>query len=109
MNDLDFEIPLTSFSFLSFSIRLKQFHETHNVLLFFPAESAEQSTVLLVHDPSSPSASPPPVEKERLLDEVSKDLLKLAKDAADVKSEVVSVEARWHEAVKGQGGTTLNA
>jgi len=89
--------------------RLKQFHEAHNIQVFFPPESVEQSSVLLVYDPLSPSASPSPVEKERHLEEVSKDLLKLAKDAADVKSETISVEARWHEAVKGQGGTTLNA
>jgi hypothetical protein len=88
---------------------VKQFHETHNVQVFFPPESAEQSSVLLVYDPLSPSASLSPVEKERHLEEVSKDLLKLAKDAADVKSEIISVDARWHEAVKGQGGTTLNA
>lgn len=91
------------------SIRLKQFHEAHNVQVFFPPESAEQSSILLVYDPLLPSASPSPIEKERHLEEVSKDLLKLAKDAADVKSETISVEIRWHEAVKGQGGTTLNA
>ena len=77
--------------------------------VFFPPESAEQSSVLLVYDPFSASASPSPVEKERHLQEVSRDLLKLAKDAADVKSETIHVETRWHEAVKGQGGTTLNA
>jgi len=91
------------------SHRLKQFHEVHNVQVFFPPESAEQSTVLLVYDPSTNSASPSPVEKKQHLEEVSNDLLKLAKDAGDVKSEVVSVEARWHEAVQGHGGTTLNA
>jgi hypothetical protein len=89
--------------------RIKQYHEAHNVQAFFPPESAEKSLVLLVYDPLSPSASPSPIEKERHLDEVSKDLLKLAKDAADVKSEIISIDARWHEAVKGPGGTTLNA
>lgn len=43
------------------------------------------------------------------MDDVSKELLKMAKDAADVKSEVVSVDKRWHDSVVGQGGTTLNA
>lgn len=33
----------------------------------------------------------------------------MAKDAADVKSETIAVEARWHDAVKGKDGTTLNA
>ncbi|EGO25375.1 hypothetical protein SERLADRAFT_368777 [Serpula lacrymans var. lacrymans S7.9] len=89
--------------------KLKQFHEVHNVQVFFPAETAEESSVLLVYDPSSPSASLSPVEKEKHLEEVSKELLKLAKDAADVKSQTVSVEKRWHEAVVGTGGTTLNS
>jgi hypothetical protein len=43
------------------------------------------------------------------LEEVSKELLKLAKDAADVKSDIVPVDKKWHDAVVGQGGTTLNA
>ncbi|KAJ6596649.1 SCP160 protein [Mycena sp. CBHHK59/15] len=89
--------------------KLKQFHETHNVQAFFPPESAEQSTVLLVYDPLSPNASPSPDEKKRHLEEVAKEILKFAKDAADVKSETIAVEKRWHDAVVGKGGTTLNA
>ena len=89
--------------------RLKQFHEVHNVNIYFPPEFAEQSSVLLVYDPFSPNASPSPDEKKRHLDDVTKELQKLAKDAADVKSQTIPVEKRWHEAVVGQGGTTLNA
>lgn len=92
-----------------FSYRLKQFHEAHNVQVYFPAEAAEQSSVLLVYDPLSPNASPSPDEKKRHLDEVSKEILKLAKDAADVKRELIPVEKRWHDAVVGADGTTLNA
>jgi hypothetical protein len=57
----------------------------------------------------SPSASPSPDEKRKHLEEVAKEILKLAKEAADVKSETVVVDKRWHEAVLGRGGTTLNA
>ncbi|KAJ7091167.1 hypothetical protein C8R44DRAFT_891570 [Mycena epipterygia] len=89
--------------------KLKQFHESHNVQVFFPPESAEQSTVLLVYDPLSANASPSPDEKKKHLEEVAKEILKFAKDAADVKSETVAVEKRWHGAVVGFGGTTLNA
>lgn len=89
--------------------RLKQFHDVHNVQVYFPSEASEQSTVLLVYDPLSPSASPSPDEKTKHLEEVEKELLKLVKDAADVKSESIAVEKRWHDAVVGQGGTTLNA
>lgn len=89
--------------------RLKQFYEAHNVQVYFPGETSESSLVLLVYDPFSLSASPIPDEKKRHLDEVEKEMLKLAKDAADVKTEVIPVEKRWQDAVVGKGGTTLNA
>ncbi|KAG6885973.1 hypothetical protein C0993_006900 [Termitomyces sp. T159_Od127] len=88
---------------------LKQFHDAHNIMVIFPNEALEQSTVVLVYDPSTASASSSPDDKQKHLDDVEKEILKLAKDAADVKSEKISVEARWHDAVVGQGGTTLNA
>ncbi|TFK44402.1 hypothetical protein BDQ12DRAFT_641030 [Crucibulum laeve] len=89
--------------------KLKQFHDAHNVQVYFPVESAESSTVLLVYDPFSANASSSPDEKKKHLDDVEKEILKLAKDAADVKSETITVDKRWHEAVVGQSGTTLNA
>lgn len=49
------------------------------------------------------------MEKAKHLDEVEKELRKLAKDAADVKSETLVVDKKWHDAIIGQGGTTLNA
>ena len=89
--------------------RLKAFNEVHNVHVYFPAENSEISSVLLAYDPFSASASPIPDEKKKHLDAVEKELLKLAKEAADVKSELITVEKRWHDAVNGYGGTTLNA
>lgn len=77
--------------------------------MFFPPESQEQSSILLVYDPTTPSASPVPVEKAKHLDDVEKEIVKMAREAADVKSESISVEKKWHEAVVGTSGTTLNA
>lgn len=57
----------------------------------------------------APSASPLPDEKKKHLDDVEKELFKMAKDAADVRSEIVAVDKRWHDAIVGHGGTTLNA
>ena len=54
-------------------------------------------------------ASPSPVEKAQKLEEVEAELLKMAKDAADVKTQSITVEKKWHEAVVGKDGTTLNA
>lgn len=91
------------------TLRIKAFHDVHNVSVFFPPESAEQSSVLLVYDPYSPSASLSPVDKAKGLEDVEKELLKMAKDAADVKTQSITVEKKWHEAVVGKDGTTLNA
>lgn len=79
------------------------------MLVYFPPESAEQSLVLLVYDPFSPSASPSPLDKAQKLEEVEKELLKMAREAADVKTQTVTVEKKWHDAVIGYNGTTLNA
>lgn len=84
-------------------------HDAHNVLVIFPNEAAEISTVVLVYDPLSTSASLIPDEKKKHLDDVEKEVLKMVKDAADVKSQSVTVEKRWHDAIVGHGGTTLNA
>lgn len=89
--------------------RIKAFHDNQNVLVYFPPEEAEQSLVLLVYDPFSPSASPSPLDKAQKLEEVEKELLKMAREAADVKSQTITVEKKWHDAVIGRNGTTLNA
>ncbi|KAI0695460.1 hypothetical protein BC835DRAFT_1306012 [Cytidiella melzeri] len=89
--------------------KIKAFHENQNVLVYFPAESLEQSLVLLVYDPFSPSASPSPLDKAQKLEEVEKELLRMARDAADVKSQNVLVSKKWHEAIVGRNRTTLNA
>jgi KH domain len=95
---------------LTWLSRIKQFHDAHNVIVYFPPESAESSTIVLVYDPlSAVAASASPAEKAQHLDEVEKELKKLAKDAADVKSETLIVDKKWHDAIIGQGGTTLNA
>ncbi|KAH9485184.1 Vigilin 1 [Psilocybe cubensis] len=91
------------------SKKIKQFHDVHNVQAYFPSESLESSHILLVYDPLSTGASLSPDEKKKHLDDVEKELLKLARDAADVKTETIEVDKRWHDAVVGNGGTTLNA
>ena len=66
--------------------------------------------VLLAHDPLNLSpAAPSSAQKQAHLDDVQKELLKMAADAADVKSETIQVESKWHSAVVGKSGTTLNA
>lgn len=78
-------------------------------MLFFPPEAEEKSAVLLVYDPTSSTASRSPSDKKKHVEEVEKELLKMARDAADVKSKVIMVDKKWHAAVAGKDGTTLNA
>ena len=104
-----FEHPYFQQPFPNHARRIKQFHEAHNVRLFFPDESSEESSVLLVYDPQSPSASKNPNDKAQHIAEVEKELLKLARDVADVKSELIPVDVKWHLYVSGEDGTTLNA
>lgn len=89
--------------------RLEQLHETHNVRVIFPPESLEQSSLLLVYDPTSPSASPSPLDKSKNLEEVANEILKMTKEAADVKSQLIPVEKKWHSAVIGKSNATLDA
>jgi hypothetical protein len=78
-------------------------------LFFFSQESEEQSSVLLVYDPTSPSASPSPVEKAKNVEEVEKELIQWAKDAADIKSHTIFIDKKWQSAVVGKNSATLNA
>lgn len=67
------------------------------------------SRVLLVYDPMTSATAISSNEKQKRLDDVDRELSKLAREAADVKTEVIIVEKRWHDAVLGKGRTTLNA
>lgn len=87
---------------------MKQLHDAHNVTVYFPLESAESSSVVLVYDPFSPS-SPSPDERVEHVDKVFKELEKMTKEAADVKNLSLPVDKKWHDAINGQNGTTLNA
>ncbi|KAI6135670.1 hypothetical protein EV401DRAFT_2084938 [Pisolithus croceorrhizus] len=73
--------------------KLERFHEVDNVQVFFPPESTQQSSVLL---------------KEKHLDEVSQALLEMAKEVADIKTEVLPIEKRWHKALIGKDGNILD-
>lgn len=86
--------------------RIKQFYDSHNINVYFPPESTELSTILLVYDPLT---GDPSADKKHHLDEVEKELLKVVKEAADVKTQTLTVEGRWHDAIVGEGRTTLNA
>lgn len=91
---------------LTFPSRIKQFQEAHHTQVFFPDESEEKSSVLLVYDVSKGASK---AEKKRHLDEVERDLRKLAAESGDVRSEEITIDKKWHSAIIGKNGSTLTA
>ncbi|KAF8608753.1 hypothetical protein BDV93DRAFT_602647 [Ceratobasidium sp. AG-I] len=86
--------------------KIKQFQDVHHTQVFFPDESEEKSSALLVYDFAQGASKP---EKKKHLDEVERDLRKLAAESADVRSDEITVDKKWHSAIIGKGGSTLNA
>jgi hypothetical protein len=86
--------------------RIKGYHASKNILVYFPHESEAHSNILLVYDPVVKQSVR---EKQTALSEVEKEILALVATLGQIKTETVSVERRWHEAVTGKNRSTLNA
>ncbi|KZO98979.1 hypothetical protein CALVIDRAFT_535076 [Calocera viscosa TUFC12733] len=89
--------------------KLKAFQDAHGVDVLFPHEGAESSTVLLVHTrPLDGDKKANDAEIRKRLAEVKEEMGTMEKEAADMKTETLKVEKKWHRFIIGQGGTTLN-
>ncbi|WVW86191.1 hypothetical protein I302_108232 [Kwoniella bestiolae CBS 10118] len=93
--------------------KINQFEQSHNVTTVFPPAQEESSEVSLIY--TGPLDSLPSEKKARdaklkeILAGASKAIEELAKDAADIKTETLNIEKKWHRFIIGQGGTVLNA
>ncbi|KAK8853234.1 hypothetical protein IAR55_003936 [Kwoniella newhampshirensis] len=93
--------------------KIAQFEQAHDVTTVFPPASEESSDVLLIYTgsldilPSDKKARD--ARLKEILASASKAISELAKDAADIKTEVLDVEKKWHRYIIGQAGTILNA
>ena len=93
--------------------KIAAFESAHNVTTVFPPPADESSEVLLIYTGSTDDF---PSEK-KARDAKYKDSLasattaleELQKDAADMKTEIMEVDKKWHRYIIGQGGTVLNA
>ncbi|KAL0245626.1 hypothetical protein I308_104760 [Cryptococcus tetragattii IND107] len=85
--------------------RIAQFEKAHNVTVVFPPASEESSNVLLVY--TGPAGKN--VKLEEVFEGASNDLTALAKEVADIKTEILEVEKKWHKYIIGQNGSVLNA
>lgn len=79
------------------------------MLVFFPPESAESSSILLVHDPLTKAGSAAPSARQKDLNDVAQEFKKFAADAADIKVETITVEKKWHNAIIGRNESGLDA
>ncbi len=93
--------------------KISTFESAHGVTTVFPPASDESSEVLLFYTGALNSL---PADKKARdaklkgsLDSASQALRDLAKDAADIKTETLDIEKKWHRYIIGQGGTVLNA
>ncbi|KZS98452.1 hypothetical protein SISNIDRAFT_481189 [Sistotremastrum niveocremeum HHB9708] len=87
------------------SKKIKAWHDVHNVSVYFPDGKLEKDAILLVYDPLSSREG----SATDSLELVEKEILAFAKEAGSIKHELVPVDRKWHDAVAGKDGTTLNA
>ena len=91
--------------------KISQFEEKNSVQVVFPPSSSSSSStdsedaknILLVYVGQDASSA------SRTLGEVKEEILKLAKEAADITSTTLKIPAKLHRFIIGPGGTTLNA
>lgn len=93
---------------------LREYEKKGADLVFPPASGSDgegRSDVLIVVSPCAELSDKKTKDAEAkcLLQEVKAELLKASQQAADLKTEVLNVSAKFHRTVIGAGGSTLNA
>ncbi|CAE6430863.1 unnamed protein product [Rhizoctonia solani] len=89
-----------------FAKKIEHFRTANHIEVHFPEESEEKSTVLLVYDLGKNSSK---TEKKKHLDEVERELKKLVAETGNIRSEEVTVDQKWHQAIIGKNESNLNA
>ena len=93
--------------------KIASFESANGVTTVFPPVSDESSEVLLVF--AGPTEGLPSEKKardaafEKHLAKATSAMDELRKEAADLKTETMDVDRKWHRFIIGQGGTVLNA
>lgn len=88
--------------------RITSFEEKSKVQVVFPSQNAtypagEEKIILLVYVGEDSSKA------SDTLKDVKSEIEKMAKEAADITSQTLSIPAKLHRHIIGPGGTTLNA
>jgi hypothetical protein len=93
---------------LTYPFRIKGYHSSKNVLVYFPSEHEHSSQVLLVYDPHGEGVKAVS-EKKKVLSEVESEILAVVKTLGEIRIETLTIEKKWHDAIKGKNNSTLNA
>jgi hypothetical protein len=93
---------------LTYAFRIKGYHSSKNVLVYFPLEHGHSSQILLVYDPHSEGVKAVS-EKKKVLSEVESEILAVVKALGEIMIETLTIEKKWHNAIKGKNNSTLNA
>lgn len=86
--------------------KIQTFEEKNKVQVVFPPAAVgegEDKQITLIYVGSDLSSAP------RTLSEVKEEILKLAKEAADISTSTLTIPAKLHRFIIGPSGTTLNA
>lgn len=77
-------------------------------MVYFPSEHEHSSKVLLVYDPHGEGVKAVS-EKKKILSEVESEILAVVKTLGEIKTETLTIEKKWHDAIKGKNDSTLHA
>ncbi|CAO1613311.1 unnamed protein product [Parajaminaea phylloscopi] len=93
---------------------LREYEKRGADVVFPPASGSDgegRSDILIIVSPSAETSDKKSrdAHAEKVLQDVKAELLKASQQAADLKTEVLHVPAKFHRAIVGTGGSTLNA
>lgn len=92
-------------------VKIAQFESANSVTTVFPPSDSDDAEVHVVYNgtdlPADKKARD--AKLKEAVAAAAAALQELAKGAADVKTENLEVDKKWHRAIIGQGGTVLNA
>lgn len=77
-------------------------------MVYFPPAHEHSSKVLLVYDPLGEGVKAVS-EKKKHLSEVESEILAVVKTLGEIRVETLTIEKKWHNAIKGKNDSTLNA
>lgn len=86
---------------------LEKLQTDKNVIISFPSEWSTSTVLIILHNHNGRDTDA--VSKVRRCKETAETVQSLIKTVSDIKNETVSVDRKWHPAVNGKNGATLES